>query len=118
MSKFLTGFKYAFAGICRLLATQRNAQVQLAAAVMVVGAGFYFGITQQEWITITLCIVLVLAAEGINTAVENLADALHPEQHPLIGKAKDVAAGAVLLIAIGAAIVGVIIFLPYLRASF
>ena len=81
-------------------------------------AGFVFGVEALEWCALVLCIALVFAAEGMNTAIESLADAVHPDQHPLVGRAKDVAAGAVLLCAIGSAVVGAIIFLPYLGLNF
>ena len=114
MSKFLTGFKFAWNGVRYLFRSQLNARVHLVVALLVIVAGFVLGIKQLEWCAIVLCIALVLAAEGVNTAIEALADAIHPDQHPLVGKAKDVAAGAVLLCAIASAIVGAIIFLPYL----
>ena len=117
MQKFLTGFKFAASGLVYLFRTQLNAKVHLAITLAVVVAGFVFGISAVEWCLIVLCIVLVLGAEAFNTALEALADALHPEKHPLVGIAKDVAAGAVLVCAIGAAIVGAIIFLPYLNAQ-
>jgi diacylglycerol kinase len=63
-----------------------------------------------------LCIALVLALEAVNSAIEYLADKISPEQDPLIGKAKDIAAGAVLIAAIGAAIIGSLIFIPKLIA--
>ena len=115
MSKFLTGFKFAWAGVRSLFRSQLNAKVHLAAALAVVVAGLAFGITAVEWCLVVLCIALVLAAEALNTAIETLADALHPEQHPLVGRAKDLAAAAVLICSIGAAIIGAIIFLPYLN---
>lgn len=118
MIKFLTGFKFAWSGVVHLFSTQLNARVQLAVGILVVIAGFVFGISQSEWIAILLCITTVLAAEAINTALECLADAVHPEQHPLVGKAKDAAAAAVLICATAAALVGLIIFLPYLGIRF
>ena len=114
MSKFLTGFRFARAGVRYLFKSQLNAKVQLAIALLVIAAGFVLGIRQIEWCAIVLCMVAVFALEAANTAIELLADAVHPDQHPLVGKAKDVAAGAVLIAATGAAIVGAIIFLPYL----
>ena len=68
----------------------------------------------MEWIAVSLSIGIVLGAEGFNTALESLADAVHPEQHPLVGRAKDAAAGAVLLAAIAAIVVGILVFLPKL----
>jgi diacylglycerol kinase (ATP) len=115
MGKFLTSFKFAWRGICAHFSTQANARVQLAVAVLVVAAGFTLGVAALEWCALILCIMIVFAAEGLNTAIESLADAVHPDRDPLIARAKDVAAGAVLICALGAAVVGVIIFLPYVK---
>jgi diacylglycerol kinase len=75
-------------------------------------AGLYFKIERTEWLVMTLVAALVLSAEAMNTAVEFVVDLVSPDYHPLAGKAKDVAAAAVLLAAFGAIIVGLIIFLP------
>ena len=104
----------AIRGIGVLFATQRNALIHLALLVAVVVFGFLFKISPPEWCAVVLAAGLVLAAEALNTAVEFLADAVHPEQHPLVGKSKDIAAGGVLLAAIAAVAVGVIIFAPKL----
>lgn len=109
-------FVYAFRGLRLLFVSQHNARIHLAAAALVCAAGLAAGLERAEWLWITVAIVLVLLAEAANTAVEFLADALTTEFNPLIEKAKNVAAGAVLLAAIGAAIIGACIFLPYLIA--
>jgi len=93
-------------------------KIHVVTGIFVIIAGWYFSITPTEWCLVTLSIVLVLSAEGFNTAIEHLTDLTSPDYHPLAGKAKDVAAGAVLLAAMGAAIVGLIVFLPYLAAYF
>lgn len=77
--------------------------------------GFALHVSRLEWIALLICIGLVFAAESLNTAIEELADALHPDTHPGIGRAKDVAAAGVLFTAIIAAITGALIFLPKLR---
>ena len=79
-------------------------------------AGFCFGITRNEWIAIILCFGVVLAAEGFNTAIERLVNLVSPERNPIAGDVKDIAAGSVLICAIVAAIVGIIIFMPYVLA--
>lgn len=71
---------------------------------------FFFGITRTEWIVIILCIGVVIAAELFNTAIEKLVDLVSPERHPIAGQVKDIAAGAVLVCAVAAAIIGIIIF--------
>ena len=97
-----------------LAAGQRNFRVHLAATTLVLIAGRYFGVSAGEWSVLLICIFWVLGMEALNSAVEALADRVCPGQDPLIGRAKDMAAGAVLLSAIGAAAVGLVVSLPYL----
>ena len=117
-TSYLTGrlrsFGHAFRGLAILLRTQHNATIHAAATVMVVAAGALFGISPAEWALITLAIVCVWVAEALNTAIEFLVNLASPEPHPLAGKAKDVAAGAVLVAAIGSVIVGALVFGPHL----
>jgi diacylglycerol kinase len=114
----IKSFGYAFKGIATLFATQINARIHAAVLTGVVVAGFYFKIEKTEWLSITLVAALVLSAEAMNTAVEFVVDLVSPDYHPLAGKAKDVAAAAVLLAAFGAIVVGLIIFLPRMRGLF
>jgi diacylglycerol kinase (ATP) len=109
---FLIGFKYAFNGIYVLFSTQRNARVHLLAAVLVVAAGFYYSISNAEWLAVILSIGIVFAAEAFNTAIELLVDKVWPEFDQTAGKIKDMAAGAVLFCAVATVIVGIIIFAP------
>lgn len=111
---FLMGFVHALRGLGRLAATQRNFRVHLLATLAVLLAGWHFGVNAGEWALLSLCIFSVLAMEALNTAVEVLADRVCPEHDALIGRAKDIAAAAVLLAATGAALVGLIVFLPRL----
>jgi diacylglycerol kinase (ATP) len=108
-------FGYAFSGLVYLLLSQHNAWIHAAATVAAVAAGLLLSISRLEWALVLLAITTVWAAEAVNTAFELLADAASPERHPVIGRAKDVAAGAVLLTAIGAAVVGLLVFVPHLR---
>ena len=112
VKKRLKSFSYAFAGIKDLFKTQPNAQIHLFVALCVLIAGFFFNISTIEWCILSLTMALVLSAEGFNTAIEYLTDLVSPDHHPLAGKTKDVAAGAVLISAIAAVIVGLLIFLP------
>ena len=107
-------FGYAFKGIWWLISSQQNAWVHLLATFVVVGLGWYLDISGGEWIAVVLSMGAVWMAEAMNTAIEWLTDLVSPEYHPLAGKVKDVAAGGVLLAAIGAAIVGGIVFIPYI----
>jgi len=112
LSGRVRSFGHAWRGLMLLLQTQPNARIHALATVLVVAAGALFGITPAEWALIVLSMVCVWAAEALNTAVEFVVDLASPEHHPLAGKAKDVAAGAVLVAAIGSVIVGVFVFGP------
>ncbi|MGI6496049.1 MAG: diacylglycerol kinase family protein [Kiritimatiellia bacterium] len=114
LSSRLRSFRHAFAGIGMLLKSQHNARVHLMATVIVTGAGFWFKVAAGDWCCLVLAIMAVWSAEAMNTAFEFLADAASPGFHPLVKHAKDVAAGAVLLAAIGAAAIGVLVFTPCL----
>lgn len=111
LRKRMLSFKFAFKGIGVLFA-QPNACIHAVIAVIVIVCGIWLDICAWEWVAVSLCIGCVLMAEGFNTAIEALADKVSPEYHPLIGRAKDVAAGAVLLMVFGAVSAGLIIFLP------
>ncbi|MFM7154611.1 MAG: diacylglycerol kinase family protein [Bacteroidota bacterium] len=110
--KRIKSFKYALNGIRLLFSSQANARIHLSVALAVVIAGFLYRISTTEWLTIILCISLVIGMEAMNTAVEWLTDLVSPEYHPLAGKVKDVAAAAVLITVIGAVVAGLIIFIP------
>ena len=110
----VASFGFALRGLRILVATQANARIHAVATVLTVGAGFWFALTRMEWCAVIAAIGLVWTAEGLNTALEFLTDLVSPEQHPLAGKAKDVAAGAVLAASITAVVIGAIIFGPKL----
>lgn len=107
-------FRYAFNGIKLLLCREHNAWIHCFAAVCVVSAGWFFHISREEWIFVVGAIGGVFAAEAINSSIETLADLVSPGYNEAIKRTKDLAAGAVLLIAIAAAITGLIIFIPYI----
>lgn len=111
-NRFLS-FRYAFRGISVLI-TEPNFQIHCCAFVFVVVLGCYFKISADDWISLLLVSALVLVAEAINTSIENLANRVSIEIHPLIAKAKDVSASAVLIAALFAIIVGVFVFIKYL----
>ena len=116
--KQLRSFRYAWQGIRACVGREQNFSFHLITTVLVIGAGFAFGITRGEWTAICICIGLVIAAELFNTAVERLVDLVSPRRHPLAGQVKDIAAGAVLVCALAAIAVGLIIFVPYLTRFF
>ncbi|WJJ95687.1 diacylglycerol kinase [Algibacter luteus] len=103
---------YAFKGALLLVKTEASIKIQLIIAIIVTIAGFYFEISSYEWIIQILAIGLVMSIEGVNTAIEEIANFVHPERHPKIGLIKDIAAGAVFIASVFASIVGLIIYLP------
>jgi len=107
-------FRHAGRGLRLLLASQHNAWIHAGATVAVVAAGLAVGLARWEWGLIVAAIGAVWVAEGLNTAVERLGDAVSAEEEPLVGRAKDAAAGAVLLAALAAAAIGLLVFLPRL----
>jgi diacylglycerol kinase len=112
--KFIRSFYHAFRGISTAVKTELNLRVHLCVAAFVIAAGFYVGLTAFEWMVVVLCICSVITTELINTAIEQLCNHVTKEQHEAIKKVKDISAAAVLLVSVGAAIVGIIIFLPKL----
>lgn len=113
LKKRIKSFGYAFKGIASCLKKEHNAWIHCMAIVIVSACGFHFHITPTEWCIVLLCFGLVLSAEAFNTAIERLVNLVSPDFHPMAGDVKDVAAGAVLICAIFAAIIGCIIFIPY-----
>jgi len=112
--QIIQSFGHAVRGICWVLQSEPNFRIHFAATVFVIGLGLFFPLSAGEWIALALVSAMVLMTEVMNTAIEYLADALHPGRHPEIGKAKDAAAGAVMIAALAAVVVGLVIFLPKL----
>lgn len=112
MHKRIQSFKYAFRGIKSTFGKEPNLNIHLVMAVLVVLCGVLFQINTAEWMACLLCFGLVIAIEMLNTAIELLVDLVSPEHHKKAGQIKDIAAGAVLVSAIAAAIVGLVIFVP------
>jgi len=113
--KFLRSFVHGYGGLTHAFGSEQNLRIHFVIAVCVIAAGFYFSLAAWEWIAVTLCIGLVIAAECMNTALERLADRISLEKHPLIKQAKDCSAAAVLVLAMTAAVVGCIVFVPRIR---
>jgi diacylglycerol kinase (ATP) len=107
-------FYFAFAGLAYVLRTQHNAWLHVLATALVCAAGFLLHITVQDWRWLIVAIVLVWFAETVNTAFEHLCDVVSPEFHPSVKTSKDIAAGAVLVCVIGAVVLGIQVFTPYL----
>ncbi|UJH92223.1 diacylglycerol kinase family protein [Antarcticibacterium sp. 1MA-6-2] len=102
LGKRIRGGGYAIKGAWILLKSEPSIQVQAVISIVVTVAGFYFDITRTEWMFQIFAIGLVLSSEGLNSAVEGIADFIHPDFHTKIGYIKDVAAGAVLFAAVTA----------------
>ena len=109
----LRSVKYAVRGVAIMLRTQHNAWLHAVATVAVIAVGVAVRLSVSEWCWIVLAITSVWTAEALNTAFEFLTDVASPDFHPIAEKAKDVAAGAVLLAACGAAVIGVIVLGPH-----
>ncbi len=107
---------FAARGVRDLFRYEHNAWVHLGAAVLVVLAGLVLHVPPADWRWLILAIALVWAAEAGNTAVERLCDLVHPGHHPVVKRVKDLAAGAVLICAAAAALIGAATLLPHLRA--
>ena len=103
---------FAVKGAYKLVTTEHSVMVQFSLMILMIFAGFYFKISREEWMLQILAFGLVLAIEGLNTAVEKIADFIHPEFHNRIGFIKDIAAGAVLFAAFSAMAVGALIYVP------
>jgi diacylglycerol kinase len=110
----MRAFGYAFAGLVYAFKIGHAIWIQSAIAAVVILLGIYLHISMNDWRWIALAIALVWTTEILNTAVETVCDALHPEHHPVIGVAKDAAAGAVLMVGLGAMVIGLLTFWPYL----
>lgn len=103
---------YAVQGAYKLVTTEHSIMVQFTLGILVTIAGFFFKISHTEWLIQTLAIGLVLGIEGVNTAIEKIADFIHPQYHERIGFIKDIAAGAVFFAALTALTIGTIIYYP------
>lgn len=117
LKKHTISFKNAGAGLWWAVSTQPNFRVHLMLSVIAILLGMYFHITNIEWVIITFTIVLGLSAELINTALESMTDLITKEWRSEAKIAKDVSAGMMLMVAIGATVVALLIFLPYVGVA-
>jgi diacylglycerol kinase (ATP) len=108
----LRSFRYALRGIGAMIQSQHNAWIHAVCSVLVVASAIWFRVSAGEWCWLIVAITGVWTAEALNTAFEFLCDVASPDFHPAVEKSKDVAAGAVLLSAMGATAIGIVIFLP------
>lgn len=105
----LRSFRYALRGIASMLRHEPNARIHLLVTVAVIGLGVLLAVPRESWCWLVVAMALVWCAEAANTALERLADALHPEPQPLVGQAKDIAAGGVLIAAVAAGAIGLLV---------
>ncbi|HHY72974.1 MAG TPA: diacylglycerol kinase family protein [Bacillus bacterium] len=111
MKRLLASFSYATQGLLHVIKKERNMQIHLTIACIVLFFAYFFSVSKLEWIVILLCIGIMLSLESLNTAIERTVDLCTEEIKPLAKQAKDVAAGAVFVFAIISVIIGLIIFL-------
>lgn len=114
MKRFIKSLSYALAGIKVAVGEQRNVQIHLTIFLLVVAAGLFIDINHSEWLAVILASSIVISTEMINTAIEKVVDLASPEIHPIAKKAKDIAAGAVLVAVCFAVIIGLLVFGKYL----
>ncbi len=110
LRRTLYSFRHAGRGLAWAVSSQANLRFHLLAAAIVLVAALLFHFTALEFVGLVLCFAVVIGAELFNTALEVLIDYAWPERHPMIGRAKDVAAAAVLMAAIGTALTGLLLF--------
>ncbi|MDX2002286.1 MAG: diacylglycerol kinase family protein [Chitinophagales bacterium] len=122
MRKFLfnriQSFKYAFRGLKAACLSETHMRIHLLACLTVIVTGTYFQISPTEWALVVFAMGLVIVSELLNTAIEHLTNLVHPERHPMAGRIKDIAAGAVLVAAITAVVIAALVFGKYLANSF
>ncbi len=116
--RLFRSFQYAMRGVLQVFHTEQNAKVHLLAMSCVIIAGLYFGLSRAEWMALIIVCGSVLTAETFNTAIEELSDAVSSIYDERIKRVKDFAAGAVLITAITAVIVGLFIFIPKICSLF
>ncbi|MDP5231603.1 MAG: diacylglycerol kinase family protein [Cellulophaga sp.] len=112
MANRIKSVGFALRGALLLIKTEASIKVQVFIGLIMTAAGFYFEISHTEWILQIFAIALVIGIEGMNTAVEKVADFIQPKFDPKIGFIKDIAAGAVMIVSIAAVVVGLLIYVP------
>ena len=116
--KILNSFKYAIQGFFYAFKTEKNMKIHTLAMFIVIVLGIWLKLNPIQWCLIVVAIVLVISAELFNTAIETVVDMISPEKNEKAKIAKDISAAAVLAVAIGAAIIGIIIFIPIIKSLY
>jgi len=112
LKKEIKSFGAAFKGLFHLWFKERHGRFHFVASLLALAGGWLLDIPKNDWLAVLLCIGLVNGLEALNSALEQTLDQLHPEQHPAVGRAKDLAAGAVLVAALCSAAIGLLVFGP------
>lgn len=118
LKKRKEAFGYAFSGLAQAFKSEANLKIHFIVSALVIFAGYFFSITKFEWLVILFCIALVISLELINSAFEKLCDMVIPEKHPNVEFIKDVSAAAVLMASIISAVIGLVVFWPYINGYF
>lgn len=118
LNRLLKSYSYALKGLFKTFREEQNLKVQIFASLAVLILGIYFSLSRIEWAILTLVVCLVLTAEITNSAVERITDVLKPRINTYVKEIKDIMAAAVLLSSIAAAVVGILVFWPYLNKFF
>ena len=116
MAGIASSFKHAWNGVLYVFKHERNARIHLLFAIIVLSFGFFLGLSHGDLAAILFAVIIVFFAEIMNTAIEKTLDIVEPNHHPQVKLIKDMAAGAVLVTAAAAVVIGVVIFAPYLDA--
>ena len=114
LKKIVNSFKYATQGLCSSFKTEGNMKIHIFVMILVIVLGTVLKINKQEWITCIICFSLVIGGELFNTSIETVVDIVMPTKNEKAKLAKDISAGAVLVLTIGSAIIGLLIFIPKL----
>ncbi len=118
MRKFLNNALYALNGVLFFFRTERNGKIELVITVLTLGMSYWLRISLLELTVLLLCIALIIAGEMINTSIERVCNYMTLDHHPEIGRIKDLAAGAVLILSVFAGVIGLIVFVPKILAQF
>lgn len=113
LARRMKAFEFAFNGLWAGLKRETHLKIHFVATILVTASGIILKITTSDWITVIACCAIILAAELFNSAIERICDLITIEKHPTVKYVKDVSAGAVLMLSIGAAIIGLLIFTKY-----
>ena len=118
MRKFLASFRWAMHGLRTVWREEANFRTEILIGIVVLAIATWLNFTFIEWIVVTACITIVLAAEVVNTVVEDLCNKIEPHHDPVIGKIKDMAAAFVLLAVTGASVMGLLLIISHFGAQY